>query len=329
MEGPEKGRRWATLCPHRPRAHVQPSDRCGDLSPLRVSPGIHLIHKEPGATSFSEVQRLREEIARSGQKLRVCHGGALDPFAEGLLLLLVGPATKLMDYLHRAPKTYEATIEWGSETDNGDPTGHVVAEGDASSLAPTRIEQALASFIGWHEQVPPATSNKRIGGERAYRKAHRGEAVTLPPTRVFLHSIAVIEHGLPARSRLRLITGGGYYVRALARDLGRSLNCRAHLSRLVRNAIGPWADPTPGGHTVITGSALLPWCPLRALTDAEVGELRARRSIPAGVIVEADWTPPYAIENAPIRALHRSRLIALLREDAGRLAPTAMLGRGL
>jgi len=122
-----------------------------------VRPGIHLVHKRPGETSFSLV---RAFTASTG--LRACHGGALDPFAEGLLLVLAGPATRLFELLHPIPKTYQAEIAWGVETDNGDPLGAPVARGDASSLDPARLDSALIGHLGWREQVPPATSNKRI-----------------------------------------------------------------------------------------------------------------------------------------------------------------------
>jgi tRNA pseudouridine55 synthase len=299
------------------------------LSTEAISPGIYLIHKKAGETSFSVVQHFRAEIARTRPSLRVCHGGALDPFAEGLLLVLVGPATKLMEHLHVAAKTYEATIEWGSETDNGDPTGRVVARGDPSALNPAQVEQASKPFVGWLDQIPPATSNKRVAGERAYQKAHRGETVDLPPSRVYLNSITWIGHELPARSRVRLVTGGGFYVRALARDLGRSLSCRAHVSQLQRRGIGPWVDPLPGERLLVRGMALLPWCASRGLSDAELGEIRAGRDIPLQDLVPPTWVPPFDFENTPIRAIHQARLLALLRRSGERLAPRVMLGRGL
>ncbi len=98
-------------------------------------PGIYLFHKPVGPTSFSLV---RSAMAGAG-RLKVCHGGTLDPFAHGLLLMLVGPATRLFDYLHGVPKVYEGTVRWGVETDNGDLLGKVVLEGDASGLSVARL----------------------------------------------------------------------------------------------------------------------------------------------------------------------------------------------
>src|SRR5881392_3229322 len=111
-----------------------------------MTPGIYLVHKAAGETSFSLVERLMEEVSLEGMsrdKLPACHGGALDPFAEGLVLLLAGQATRLMDLLHPVPKTYVAEIAWGAETDNGDPLGRIVARADPSRLSPDALEQAL------------------------------------------------------------------------------------------------------------------------------------------------------------------------------------------
>src|SRR4051812_31001656 len=165
-----------------------------------MTPGIYLLHKPVGPTSFSIVREAME-----GSKLRMCHGGTLDPFAHGLLLLLVGPVTRLFDYLHAVPKVYEGTVRWGVETDNGDLLGKTTFEGDASGLTVERLEEALKEFVGWREQTPPATSAKRVGGERAYVRAHRGEEVIMPPVRVYLHEARWLGHELERReSRLRI-----------------------------------------------------------------------------------------------------------------------------
>jgi len=176
-------------------------------------PGLYLLHKPIGPTSFSLVQACIEEArqATPHKKPRVCHGGTLDPFASGLLLMLVGSATRLFDHLHAIAKVYECMVRWGVETDNGDPLGRIVSEGDASNLSPAQLDDALASHVGWHDQIPPATSAKRIDGERAYLKAHRGETVVMPPTRVYLHEAQWLDHDLPRQSRLRIIVRGGYY----------------------------------------------------------------------------------------------------------------------
>jgi len=298
-----------------------------------VAPGIHLVHKPVGPTSFSLVQSAiasaREEQPHG--RPRVCHGGTLDPFAHGLLPLLVGPATKLFEHLHAIPKVYEATVRWGVETDNGDLYGRAVFEGDAALLSPGQLEDALATFVGWREQVPPATSNKRVGGERAYVKAHRGEPVDLPPSRVYLHEARWLGHDLPRQSRLRIVVRGGYYVRSLARDVGRLVGCGAHLTALHRTAIGPWTDPGPDRTVALAAPGLLPWACSRTLTDQEVGDFRQHRTICVGDLLPPDWRLPdgFPDPEGPIRAFHQDRLSFLLRRDDDRLRVLTRLGVGL
>ena len=311
------------------------------------SPGIHLVDKPPGPSSASLVRAFAEEIRAAGirpDKLPLCHGGALDPFAEGLLLILAGPATRLMESLHAIPKSYEATIDWGTETDSGDALGKVVPTPVAVALAktpfaltPSSLDAALRDQLGWQDQVPPAHSNKRIGGERAYLKAHRGEEVTLPSSRVYLHQARWLSHHLTAdgpRSRLQLSCRGGYYVRALARDLGRALGCGAHLSALRRTSIGPWACPPAGERVLIVGAQVMPWCPSRRLTAREARLVESRQSIPCGDLQAPDWPLPPDFAGATgatpiVRALREGKLLALLARAGDALHPHVLLGQGM
>ena len=289
-----------------------------------MNPGIHLMHKPVGPTSFSLVQATIESLKQApGQgKPRVCHGGTLDPFAHGLLLMLTGQATRLFDHLHTIPKTYDATVRWGMETDNGDLLGKPTFTGDASTVTPERLDDAIATFVGWQEQIPPATSAKRVGGERAYVKAHRGEVFEMPPSKVYLHEAKWLGHDLPNESRLRLVVRGGYFVRALSRDLGRMMGCGAHLTALHRTAIGPWVDPGPGEGVEIRGRELLPWAASRALSDQDLGDLRKGESIGRGTIMPPEWAVPAGFPDpvAPLRGFHLGKLAALLQfDDEGRL----------
>ncbi len=288
------------------------------MPPLET--GIHLLHKPAGPTSFSLVQPFLSEARGRRPRIAVCHGGALDPFAEGLLPILAGRATRVFELLHSISKEYDAEVSWGAETDNGDLLGSVVARGDASGLDPARLDAALATFVGWREQVPPATSNKRVGGERAYVRAHRGELVELPPVRVYLHEARWVWHDLPRASGLRLVVRGGYYVRSLARDLGRELGCRAHLTTLSRTAIGPWRDPGPGRRELVRGAQILPWSPVRAIGGEEARALRSG-PIPLGQLHPPEWRLPAGFPDpvAPVRALLDGELVALLSERDGML----------
>ena len=298
-----------------------------------MSPGIHLVHKPVGPTSFSLVQAWID-AARAEQpqkRPRICHGGTLDPFAHGLLLILVGGATKLFDHLPGVPRIYEATVGWGAETATGDLHGRTTFAGETTGLTPERLDDALAPFLGWQDQTPPATSAKRVGGERAYEKAHRGEPVALPPSRVYLHEARWLAHDLPRQSRLRVSVRGGFYVRALARDLGRHLGCGAHLATLHRTAIGPWEDPGPGRTIALHGRQLLPWAPARLLADQEVGDLRQGKTVATGDLLPPDWRlpPGFPDPELTVRGLHRDRLGFLLLPEDGRLRTVISIPGGV
>lgn len=289
-----------------------------------------LLHKPVGATSFSLVQALQRQLdASPGKAWKLCHAGALDPFASGLLPVLVGSATRLFERVHELPKTYRATVRWGVETDSGDLHGREVRRAEASALTPERLAEALAPFLGWTEQVPPPTSNKRVDGERAWRKAQRGEAVELPPSRVFLGSARWLSHALPDASELELTCRGGFFVRSLARDLGRALGCGAHLGALVRTRIGPWALPVEGERLDLSGVAAWPWWPTLTLDDATWGLLRGGRT---PLVVHANRRPPawpwpegFPPPAPCVLALHQGRLVALLEPVPGGFGVATLL----
>jgi tRNA pseudouridine55 synthase len=294
-----------------------------------LNPGITLVHKTAGETSFDVVRRFKREAFQEGLKgLALGHGGTLDPFARGLLLILAGQATRLMELMHPLPKTYEAEVAWGTETDTCDHLGVAVARGEALP-DPGALDAALEGFLGWRDQVPPATCAKKIGGEAAYRKAHRGEAVELPPSRVYLHRAAWIHHA-PGLSTLRITCRGGYYVRSLARDLGRALGCPAHLAGLARTAIGPWEDPGPCP-AALAGTDLLPWCPSRVLDGTELDHLLHGRPIPLGTPEPPRWAFPEGFPDpqAPVQALHEGKLMALLKVQEDTFRTFANLRGGL
>ncbi|MEZ6015583.1 MAG: tRNA pseudouridine(55) synthase [Planctomycetota bacterium] len=282
----------------------------------RPPSALWLAHKPVGATSASLVDAYRARFA-GDYTLKVSHGGALDPFAEGLMVLLVGAANRLFERLHEVPKVYRAEVVWGAETDTCDAGGAVTWRGDMGAQAgvgptPAALEGALDRFVGWTEQVPPHTSNKRVDGERAYVRAHRGEAFTLPAQRVYCHSARWLAHDLPRASTLELAVRGGFYVRSLARDLGRALGVGAHLRALQRDAIGPWRCPAPGAMVSVTGTDVMPWLPLLELTDAEWGAVRRGAALPERPPLAPTWPLPAGFP-APawVRAAHLGRLVAL------------------
>ncbi len=294
--------------------------------------GIYLVHKQVGESSFDVVRGFKRRVAEEGaKKLPLGHGGTLDPFAEGLLLVLAGQATRLMELMHPLPKTYRATVVWGLETDTCDHLGLPGFSGPAERLTPAQLDDALVSSLGWKDQIPPATCAKKIDGEAAYKKAHRGEAFTLNPSRVYLHAARWLSHDLPRQSVLEMTCRGGFYVRSLARDLGRELGCGAHLATLTRTAIGPWHDPGSGCETLLTGENLIPWCATRMLDVTEADHLQHGRPIALGELRPGPWSIPAGFPDpgAPIRALHEGHLVALLHEKGGQLWTAANLRGGL
>ncbi len=195
--------------------------------------GIVLIDKPVGPSSAQAIAPLKRTGARVG------HAGTLDPFASGLLLVLVGDATRLQALAMALRKTYVATVRFGVETDTLDPTGAVVAERDPGARPPG-LEAAARAFLGEIDQVPPAFSALKVDGRRAYDLARHGKPLDLDSRRVVVHSVAVREVRWPD-AEVAIVSGSGFYVRSFARDLGRALGLPAHLAALRRTHIGPFA----------------------------------------------------------------------------------------
>jgi tRNA pseudouridine55 synthase len=194
--------------------------------------GILLIDKPEGVTSFEVVRRARKALGVR----KIGHLGTLDPMATGLLPLCLLEATKLVPYLMPEAKVYRAKVRLGVATDTQDATGAVVATSEALP-APAQIYQAAAALVGEVTQVPPMYSALHCQGERAYRRARRGEAVDLPPRTVTVYELAVDEVAIPEFT-MTVRCSQGTYVRTLAKDLGDALGCGAHLAALRRLAVG-------------------------------------------------------------------------------------------
>ena len=192
-----------------------------------------LVDKPAGMTSHDVVQHVRRIYGERS----IGHLGTLDPFATGLLVLLLGRATRLANFLDIEPKVYEAKVSFGAETDTDDSTGRVIRS--APLPAEADIRAGLTSLTGTISQIPPAYSAKSVDGTRAYDAARRGEPLELEPVEVQVHSWKV--HEIKPDSLYATITcSGGTYIRALARDLGRLTSSAAHLSALRRTRIGPF-----------------------------------------------------------------------------------------
>lgn len=194
--------------------------------------GLILLDKPSGPTSHDMVYAVRRG---AGQK-RVGHAGTLDPLATGLLVMCLGPATRLSEYLAGKDKRYTARLRLGQATNTYDSQGEVTATSD---VIPERaaVEAALAGFRGAQQQVPPAFSAIKRGGQKAYDLARRGETVVLDARRVVFHSIELVDWRAPELV-LDVHCSAGTYIRSLAHDLGQGLGCGAHLSGLRRTASG-------------------------------------------------------------------------------------------
>jgi tRNA pseudouridine55 synthase len=200
----------------------------------RGEAGVLLVDKPEGPSSHDVVKAARRNL---GQR-RIGHTGTLDPFASGLLLLCLGWCTRLAEYLLGLPKRYTATAVLGSATDTDDRTGAVLTRSEAwRTLTASVVEAALQSRRGAMLQRPPAYSAKKIQGERAYRRARRGEIVSPDPVPVEIMDISLRRLDLP-RVEFDVLCSAGTYVRALARDVGEILGTGAYLERLRRTDIG-------------------------------------------------------------------------------------------
>jgi len=261
-------------------------------------------------------------VRRALATRRVGHAGTLDPFATGLLVLLIGHATRLLPYLDGEPKVYDATIAFGAETDTDDVTGTVVRE--APWPDPSRVRDAVVALTGEIDQVPPSYSAKHVGGRRAYDVARRGGPVTLAPVRVVVHQWR-LRQLTPARLDATITCGGGTYIRALARDMGRLSDSAAHLVALRRTRSGAFdvadadaLDNVRAGRAAVRPAlAALPHLPAIPLSDADVTRVRQGRTVPAtagrgtGALVDErghlvavgervgdDWQPRVVLPNA-------------------------------
>jgi len=209
-----------------------------------MRPGFVVLDKPAGMSSARALDPWRPRGGRRRSRARIGHAGTLDPFATGVLIVLLGEATRFARLAVALSKTYRATVRFGIETDTLDPTGEVVRIADAGAAPPPTLEGAIARQVGTITQAPPAYSALRVDGSRAYRLARAGEQPALAARTVRIDSIRIVETRWP-EVELEVVCGAGTYLRALARDLGAAVGLPASLRALRRTAIGPFAPATP------------------------------------------------------------------------------------
>ncbi|MBN1221048.1 MAG: tRNA pseudouridine(55) synthase TruB [Anaerolineae bacterium] len=197
--------------------------------------GFLNINKPQGITSHDVVTRLRK---LSGQR-KVGHAGTLDPLATGVLVLGLGQATRLIEYLLPNRKQYRATICFGAITNTLDADGQITATHDTTLLTPAYLRRLLPQFLGNIEQIPPIFSALKKEGQPLYKLARAGQPVEVKPRRVTIHALNWVSWQPPCLT-LDVICSSGTYIRSLARDLGDAAGTGAHLARLTRTASGDW-----------------------------------------------------------------------------------------
>ncbi len=204
--------------------------------------GILNVLKPAGKTSFEVVSLLR----RLSGEPRVGHAGTLDPEATGVLVLCFGQGTRIVEFLTKASKTYQAEIKLGVATDTYDASGKVIQTGDPSSVTEEQVKQVLHSFSGSIEQIPPMYSALKYKGKRLYQLAWKGIEVTREPREVQFFRLELLEWQSPLIT-IEVECSAGTYIRSLAQDIGQALGCGAHLKRLVRLKSEPFhiADAIP------------------------------------------------------------------------------------
>ena len=205
--------------------------------------GLHgwlVVDKPVGPSSAAVVGKLKWALRQGGHgKVKIGHGGTLDPLASGVLPIALGEATKLSGYLLNGPKAYRFTISFGTGTSTDDAEGEVVAQ---SPVRPTAeaIRAILPRFTGPIRQRPPAYSALKVDGERAYARARAGESVELAARDLVIHALSLEESG-PDSATLHVHCSKGTYVRSLARDIAEALGTVGHVSLVRRTAAGPFA----------------------------------------------------------------------------------------
>lgn len=197
--------------------------------------GILIIDKPAGITSHDVVSRVRRIL----KTRRVGHTGTLDPFATGVMVVLVGKATRLAQFLDKDEKEYLATLRFGFETDTGDATGQFKSQiSNLKSVSTADVEGVLQAFTGEIMQVPPMYSAKKIAGKKLYEHARKGETIGREPIEVTVSQLEVTRPVEGDNMDLRAVCSAGTYIRTLAEDIGRAVGVGAHLSELRRTRAG-------------------------------------------------------------------------------------------
>lgn len=280
------------------------------------APALWLVDKPAGPTSHDVVAGVRRRL---GRLAKVGHSGTLDPFATGLLVLMVGRATRLSPFLTGLDKTYLATLRTGFTSESGDPEGPIAPAGAPADAA--EIAAVLAGFVGEQRQRVPALSAVRVEGERLYTRTRRGEQSELPEREIAVRAVSLVEDLGDGGVVVEVRCSAGTYVRRLASDIGERLGCGAYLTALRRTAVGDLSvDDAVAPEGVARAGGL---SPLRALAHLPARELAADEVVE---VAHGRWRAGAGGVDGPVALTHDGRLVAVARPDgAGGLRPGIVL----
>ena len=262
--------------------------------PLTPCDGLLVLDKPGGLTSRAAVDRAQGWFPC---RTKMGHTGTLDPLATGVLVLCIGSATRLGEYVQQMSKTYHAGLLLGARSDTDDADGTVAPTVLKDIPDRQTVEAVLALFVGWIDQVPPAFSAAKVIGRRAYELARRGEKVALKPHRVRVDRIDVLTYDFP-HLELEVHCGKGTYIRSLARDLGERLGCGGLVQSLRRTRVGPFdaaeglfldADASTARSKLLPPSAAVRHLPQVVLGMGEIVRLRQGQPVPLTAPQSAPW----------------------------------------
>jgi len=283
--------------------------------------GFLNINKPAGPTSHDVVLQVRRLIRRAGagKRVKVGHAGTLDPFAHGVLLVCVGPATRLAEYVQRSPKRYQAEVTLAATSTTDDTEGQILPRKASTPPSGQQVREVLSKFVGLIEQVPPSHSAVHVNGERSYKLARSGVSPVLRPRQVRIESITLVSYAWPSLT-IDVRCGSGTYLRALARDIGSRLGVGGYCSGLTRTSVGSFtiADAIGPNHVNLKTHLLSPLSALSELGRATVGRVSARR-LANGNAVDL----PAPMQDGEIAVLSEDgELLAIGQAVAGRFQPT-------
>jgi tRNA pseudouridine55 synthase len=289
------------------------------------------IDKPQGMTSNQVIGRVRR--VTDAQKLG--HAGTLDPLATGILPIALGEATKTISYVQDRDKVYRFTITWGEERNTDDAEGEVTATSQKRPSAED-IQKLIPRFVGNIQQTPPKFSAIKIDGERAYDLARAGEEVELRPRTVTVYALRLLSVA-PDTAEMEMECGKGTYVRAVARDMGRIMECYGHISALRRTAVGSFTEEntipldefekimqtSPPDQVLLPVETVLDDIPALAMTEAEVGRIRQGQSIRFISRQDIDRFSVAGVDDMTpvILAIGDNKPVALLAKDGVALHP--------